>query len=186
MKIVISIVAWALAGTSPSVICAHELRGGAVVSTQSESVLSSRCRRNQKNTHSFSSACAKVLVGTADSVLPQVLYDGTTSNPNKTKCETIEDYWENNKRACKDKDWYYNSRNRSNDQNNKQCRKWKTSNKEKYRKNCKKALADFFTNYEDAELIFDILTNVRDDEDIQDEDIRDGDSKDDLEETQDE
>lgn len=83
-------------------------------------------------------------------------------------------------------DWYYNRGNRNNDQHSKQCRKWKKSNIEKYRKNCKKALADFFTNYEDAELIFDILTNVHDDEDIQDEDIWDGDSKDDLEETQDE
>ncbi len=67
---------------------------------------------------------------------------------------------------------------------------WQENDKE-----CKKVLADFFTHYEDAELIFDILTAGRDNEDIQDkdiqnkdildEDIQDGDSKDDLEETHD-
>jgi hypothetical protein len=44
-------------------------------------------------------------------------------------------------------------------------------------------LDDFFANYEDAELIYDILTAGRDDED---ENIKDGDSMDDLDRTQDE
>ena len=128
----------------------------------------------------------KVLTDAAGNVLPPVLSDSIkpSSGVIKTSCQTNKDYWEKNKRACKDKDWYYNhSGKRSNDKHDEDCKRWKNGNIEKYRKNCKDALDDFFANYEDAELIYDILTAGRDDED---ENIKDCDSMDDLDGTQDE
>jgi hypothetical protein len=106
-----------------------------------------------------------------------------TSGVNKNSCQTNKNYWDKNKDACKKKGWYYNKGNRSADKNDEQCDKWKKNNPEKYDKNCKHALDDFFANYEDADLIFDILTAGLYDED---EDIPDGDSKEDLDEAHDE
>jgi hypothetical protein len=132
------------------------------------------------------------LTGTADNILPQVLSDYiTSSGVKKKKCQENKNYWNDNKQKCKDAGYYYNRGNRSNDKNDQQCKRWKKHDYEKYEKNCKNILADFFTNYGDAELIFDILTAGRDNEDVQDDDIQDDnfqdeDSKDDLEEIQDE
>ncbi len=124
------------------------------------------------------------MAGTAGTVLPPILSDSiNASKTNKDDCQTDEDYWQKNKKACQDAGWFYNRGNRQNDKNDEQCKKWKKSNPTKYSKICKHALADFFANYKDAELIFDILTAGRDGED---ENIQDGDSKDDLEGTQDE
>ena len=106
-----------------------------------------------------------------------------TSRVNKDSCQTNKNYWDNNKDACKNEGWYYNTGNRNADINDEQCKKWKKNNPAKYDKNCKNVLAGFFANYEDADLIFDILTAGLYDED---EDVPDGDSKDDIDEAQDE
>ena len=108
---------------------------------------------------------------------------GNRSGVNKNSCQTNKNYWDNNKDACKNKGWYYNKGNRNADINDEQCEKWKKNNPAKYDKNCKNVLAGFFANYEDADLIFDILTAGLYDED---EDVPDGDSKDDIDEAQDE
>ena len=126
------------------------------------------------------------MAGTAGNVLPQPqdLSDFiTSSGVIKNKCQSNKSYWESNKSECQRQGWYYNRGRRQNDINDEQCKKWKKNNPAKYDKNCKNALANFFANYEDADLIFDILTAGFYDKD---EDIPDGDSKDGLEEAQDE
>ena len=124
------------------------------------------------------------MAGTAGNVLPQPqdLSDFiTSSGVNKNKCQSNKSYWESNKKECKRKGWYYNrgrrqndddDDGRQNDNDDEQCKKWKKNNRAKYDRKCKNALANFLANYEDADLIFDILTAGFYDED---EDILDGD-----------
>ena len=138
------------------------------------------------------------MASTGDNVLPQALSDFIkSSGVNRNKCCEDKGYWEDHTQKCKDEGHYYNKDkgSRSDDKNHQQCKRWKKHDKKTYDKECKKVLADFFTHYKDAELIFDILTAGRDNKDIQDkdiqnkdiqdEDIQDGDSKDNLEETHD-
>lgn len=170
MKVIINIVALALAGMSSSVY-ALELRGGAIVSSESEPLILHVIdeTKHSPSVLSPSDALVKVLAGTSNSALPQVSSTAGVDEEefNNGGCATTRAYRSWKLQYC---GWTESRKDRYDEQ----CAGWRRNrrNMPKYYDNCcdrpLPRCAGIYGYYEK-----DFLDKDFQDEDFQDEDFED-------------